>query len=274
MRIYSAFVLILITSSLGHAQTSGFDDHYQRGSQLAAAGKYLNALREYEAAYRLQKESTLALNIGLLHLKLMHAKQAQQFCSQYLREEQSTSSESRAKATDCLLKAASLASKGPKRTEGKPVETGSGQVESPEGNPPTSPPASVPDPPQSTTPATASVNTPAAPIQPDAVKPSIDVTPTSLTAANPQASASSGSTDLSPSTSRPDISLAVGAASTAPKAVEPEARPVYKKWWFWTIIGVAAAGAATGIAVGVTATRAPEDPLGSFMLGSRRVLEF
>lgn len=29
--------------------------------------------------------------------------------------------------------------------------------------------------------------------------------------------------------------------------------PVYKKWWFWTIIGVAAAGVATGIGLGVAA---------------------
>ncbi len=31
-----------------------------------------------------------------------------------------------------------------------------------------------------------------------------------------------------------------------------ERTPVYKKWWLWTIVGVVAAGAAVGIAVGVT----------------------
>lgn len=31
--------------------------------------------------------------------------------------------------------------------------------------------------------------------------------------------------------------------------------PVYKKWWLWTIVGVVAAGAAAGIAVGLTSQR-------------------
>ncbi len=37
-----------------------------------------------------------------------------------------------------------------------------------------------------------------------------------------------------------------------PTAAEPARVPTYKKWWLWTIVGVVAAGAATGIAVGLT----------------------
>lgn len=38
--------------------------------------------------------------------------------------------------------------------------------------------------------------------------------------------------------------------------VEPEKTPVYKKWWFWTIVGVVAAGAiAGGVAGGLYANR-------------------
>jgi tetratricopeptide (TPR) repeat protein len=40
--------------------------------------------------------------------------------------------------------------------------------------------------------------------------------------------------------------------ATAPP---PKQTPVYKKWWLWTIVGVVAAGAATGVAVGVTSKR-------------------
>jgi tetratricopeptide (TPR) repeat protein len=43
----------------------------------------------------------------------------------------------------------------------------------------------------------------------------------------------------------------------------PEKKPVYKKWWFWTIIGgVVVAGAATGLAVGLTRSNqsAPMQP--------------
>lgn len=40
------------------------------------------------------------------------------------------------------------------------------------------------------------------------------------------------------------------------------ARPIYKRWWFWALLGVAAAGTAAGIAVGVTrSAAAPSDPV-------------
>jgi tetratricopeptide (TPR) repeat protein len=40
--------------------------------------------------------------------------------------------------------------------------------------------------------------------------------------------------------------------ATAPP---PKRQPVYKEWWLWTIVGVAAAGAATGVALAVTSQR-------------------
>ena len=43
-----------------------------------------------------------------------------------------------------------------------------------------------------------------------------------------------------------------------PPPPQPEAKPVYKKWWFWTIIGgVVVAGVATGLAVGLTRNTQP-----------------
>ncbi|MFO0575831.1 MAG: tetratricopeptide repeat protein [Polyangia bacterium] len=44
-----------------------------------------------------------------------------------------------------------------------------------------------------------------------------------------------------------------------------EAAPVYKKWWFWTLIGTAAAGAAAGIAVGVVQSQTPPPDPNSVM---------
>jgi tetratricopeptide (TPR) repeat protein len=53
------------------------------------------------------------------------------------------------------------------------------------------------------------------------------------------------------------------AAAPAPTVVARADRrvgtPLYKKWWLWTIVGVAAAGAAAGIAVGVTQSQ-PTEP--------------
>ena len=39
--------------------------------------------------------------------------------------------------------------------------------------------------------------------------------------------------------------------------------PVYKRWWLWTIVGVAAAGAATGIAVALTTPKDASIPSGA-----------
>lgn len=48
-------------------------------------------------------------------------------------------------------------------------------------------------------------------------------------------------------------SSAVSAVASQPGlATEPRA-PIYKKWWFWTILGVTAAGIATGVGLGIAA---------------------
>jgi hypothetical protein len=84
--------------------------------------------------------------------------------------------------------------------------------------------------------------------------------PTEPAAANPEPAAHpqpAASTEPSSHAAIPTHELAAGAA------IHPR-RPVYKTWWFWTVIGVVAAGAATGIAVGVTsaANQAPSTTLG------------
>jgi tetratricopeptide (TPR) repeat protein len=55
-----------------------------------------------------------------------------------------------------------------------------------------------------------------------------------------------------PAVAKPEAAAASPAAVTLRKAPPPERTPVYKKWWLWTVVGVVAAGAAAGIAVGVT----------------------
>ena len=34
-----------------------------------------------------------------------------------------------------------------------------------------------------------------------------------------------------------------------PRAAATRGKPIYKRWWFWTLIGAAVAGAAVGTAV-------------------------
>ena len=47
-------------------------------------------------------------------------------------------------------------------------------------------------------------------------------------------------------------------ATTSSANIKTSRAPAYKKWWVWTIVGVAAAGAATGIALAVTQSQANE----------------
>ncbi len=67
--------------------------------------------------------------------------------------------------------------------------------------------------------------------------------PSSAAAATPNAASTTASPAAAPST--PALTL-----STAPTRAD---KPAYKKWWVWTLVGVAVAGgAAAGIAVGLT----------------------
>ena len=64
-------------------------------------------------------------------------------------------------------------------------------------------------------------------------------------------------------TEQPEPVVAPAVPVTPPQPVPDSgaaaAKPIYKKWWFWTIVGVAVAGTVTGIAVGV-ATRGDKNP--------------
>lgn len=65
--------------------------------------------------------------------------------------------------------------------------------------------------------------------------------------------------------------------AAAPAPVEPAPRsassdrPVYKRWWLWTIVGVAAAGAAVGLGVGLTQQKSFNSTLPDLVVGSAAV---
>jgi len=46
------------------------------------------------------------------------------------------------------------------------------------------------------------------------------------------------------------------------KVVHHRATPLYKKWWFWTVVGVVVAGTATGLGVGFGYGITPREPSG------------
>ena len=57
---------------------------------------------------------------------------------------------------------------------------------------------------------------------------------------------------------KPDTQLTTNPSAQNSPTTEPEKTPVYKKWWFWTIIGVVVAGGVSGsVTAGVLANQTP-----------------
>ena len=77
--------------------------------------------------------------------------------------------------------------------------------------------------------------------------------PTTVTPPSPAiATAPTGTTTPSPTAGAADEAL----TRSAPPP--PEHKPAYKKWWVWTIVGgVVVAGAAAGLAIGLSPKSAP-----------------
>ena len=56
---------------------------------------------------------------------------------------------------------------------------------------------------------------------------------------------------------------AARAAASSAAASRPPAKPIYRRWWLWTTLGVAAAGAGIGLAAGLVPRPLPVDQLGT-----------
>lgn len=58
---------------------------------------------------------------------------------------------------------------------------------------------------------------------------------------------------LVPNQQKPDLRL--GKGKVPPSRPSPKSQPITRKWWLWTLVGLAAAGAAAGVTVGVLASQ-------------------
>lgn len=74
----------------------------------------------------------------------------------------------------------------------------------------------------------------------------------------PETTTPEAGTSKPPEAVKPTGEAQLGLVTPAPKGdAPPAAQPVYKKWWFWTIIGVVVAGGVAGAVVGATASKSP-----------------
>jgi hypothetical protein len=208
----------------GHADVGhDFRQHYEAALRLYDHGQFEGAIKEFQAAYTLKQLPRLLLNIGQTHRKLGHARDALGFYEFYLRVEPNPKPEIKAELTTYIAQTRALLDA---------AERMRAQQEPPEPPPQNEPPLArrTPD-------GSAVIPTPFVLIPPPptpAERLAVAVTP----AAQPQ---------LRTPMPTPNMDQAGG-------------RPVYKKWWFWTLIGIGVAGAATGIALGVRAATASSDP--------------
>ena len=67
-----------------------------------------------------------------------------------------------------------------------------------------------------------------------------------------------------PTNTPAQVSLTESAKPSASPQMSPALEsPVYKKWWFWGLVGVAAAGVATSLGLGLTRNSKTTMPLGT-----------
>lgn len=234
------------------ARADAYDDHVQQGQLLVIQQKLAEAAKEFEAAYKLKKQPDVALQLGRVYLKLKRGAAAQHYCALYLAEEFDAPADRKQKATECLEQAKLLT----------PSKKG------PLSPPPTPPGTLSKNPAPAQTPFSPTLSVPAE------------------IASSPQVSARGADWSPIPET------LEVPKEDPPPPPPPPIAvvpppmvtshregpQPVYKKWWFWTLVGVGVAGAAAGVGVGVaqsTGTPGPVlDPLEGIPMGDRRQIAF
>jgi tetratricopeptide (TPR) repeat protein len=78
--------LLLLSGGSSAAKGSrDFDKHITEGSRLYAERSYDRAIAEYEAAYQLQAQPALLINIGLCHYKADRPRQALDYYQQALK---------------------------------------------------------------------------------------------------------------------------------------------------------------------------------------------
>lgn len=208
-----------------------FRQHYEAALRLYDGGQFEGAIKEFQAAYALKQLPRLLLNIGQAHRKLGHARDALGFYEFYLRVEPNPKPEIKAELTTYIAQTRML------------LEAAERMRADQKGDPSATEPTPGPASPSSGGPSPA--GQPAA-----AGVGGIGATPAPAPAATPATPAAV------------DSRLAVSSAPAVEHRTSDSAaaRPIYKKWWFWTLIGVGVAATATGIALGVRASTASSDP--------------
>ncbi|HZS40562.1 MAG TPA: hypothetical protein VFF06_27205 [Polyangia bacterium] len=188
MRLWAIAIALTALSSVAHAKDDYDPDvieakrHYERGLAHYNLREYLNAIDEFQSAYRYKPDPVFLYNLGQAHRLANDPEHALYFYRAYLRN--LPDAENRAEVEQRIVDLERL--QRDRATIAKP------------------------------------------PDQTIALKPAV---------AKP----------AEPPPAAPVV------LETTPRAPAPApSKPVYERWWFWTVGGVVVAGAAVGLGVGLT----------------------
>lgn len=232
-------------------KATDFRKHYDRAISYYEKGAYESALTEYQMAYAIKQLPKLLLNIGQLHRKLGHAKDALGYYELYLRVEPNPEPQLKAELdryiqqTRAMLDAAervrgeSVVAENRAKSErqqdhGSQVQGGSvGSV--------------TPLPPGSEKPRTEAVN--------DSGNESrTHEQQTRLTQADAAVGSVSAESRIQTRIVNDTSTEQMSVTSAATIAAQPQAettKPIYKRGWFWGVIAAVAVAGAGGITAGV-----------------------
>lgn len=214
---------IFATLLLGGAARADLAEvHYRRGLAAYDAKNFQEAIREFQTAYKVRQLPRILLNIGQVYRKLGMASTALKFYEHYLRVEPKPKPETKAEVDRYIAQTRAMLD----------------------------PPEIVPLPSKSAAAAAAEAVASA----PSDITPLPEFDGRGRRPVRPgyePLAGDPGSMSLRPLPS----SVANGSLVTLPPP--PPEKPVYKKGWFWGVIGGLAAGAViTGVAVGVARSNA------------------
>jgi tetratricopeptide (TPR) repeat protein len=202
------------------AKCQSFEECYRQAIKLYKAEQIPEALAAFEAAYSYNAEPNLLINIGRAHFRLGRAKEALDYYQRFLSVSKSPDAAVRARVEQYIAEAQkALPSAAPAPST-------------------SAPPAASTDP---APPAAASF----------ADNPAAD------DPAAKDEGAKVGKEAAATAAASPPVAALATAGAPPPAPAPAEARPIYKRWWFWTVIGVVVAG---GVTAGVVAGSRPSTP--------------
>lgn len=231
-------LLVLVVPQAGRADISDqFLERYQSAVRLYESSEYEGSIKEFQMAYTLKQLPRLLLNIGQAHRKLGHAKDALSFYEFYLRVEPNPKPEIKAELELYIRQTRDLLAAAEQMKAQQGAEERLAEQDSSSGV---------------QAPVLASMHLPASQIQLQSE--------TALT--NPQSISSGSRGPAKAATGVEQNDLLLDAAHvTVSKRDQKYSSKIYKKWWFWTILGVATASAVAGV-VGATWPSVTSDPSG------------